>query len=85
MLTVERKQRVNITRRNSGSITSEEGAIQTEKEGQPLLSHKPSPPLEDPEDDSLFEGLFFKTFNSLSPILNCVDFHVAGLAILRCK
>ena len=23
--------------------------------------------------------------NSLSPILNCVDFRVAGLAILRCK
>ena len=25
------------------------------------------------------------SFNSLSPILNCVDFRVAGLAILRCK
>ena len=24
-------------------------------------------------------------FNSLSPIFNCVDFRVAGLAILRCK
>ncbi len=56
MLTVERKQRVNNKRRDSGSITSEEGAIQTEKEGQLLLPHKRSPPLEDPEDDSLFEG-----------------------------
>ena len=25
------------------------------------------------------------SFNSLSPIFNCVDFRVAGLAILRCK
>ena len=35
--------------------------------------------------DSLPKAIHLRCINSLSPIFNCVDFRVAGLAILRCK